>query len=169
MATIGYTKIDAIPGECAVSGYEDQIPILDYDYEISQPTAGGGGPKANVPGGIGQHSPLVIFKGISKASPKLAEYASSGANLETVTVTLVRQTGAQEAYMVYTLENTHIEKMTSLKTEEKNALFPDVNVPVEKIWLRASKIVRKYTEFDTAGASVGDVEAGFDYDVGTTT
>ena len=115
-------NIPNIAGESQMSGYIGQLEAVSL-FEMIQlvsPKSSGSG------GGVGrsQHSDIGLYRFRDKASPKLAEACSSGANLGTVTISLFRTVEAGPvAYMVYTLEQTMVSRIEYETLEENGASF----------------------------------------------
>lgn len=122
-------NIPGIAGESQMNGFAGQIEAVGLSeiIQMVSPQFSGSG------GGVGrsQHSDIGLTRFKDKASPKLAEACSSGANLGAVTVSVFRtlETGPV-VYMVYTLEQTLVSRIEHETLEESGSAFlPHIGNP----------------------------------------
>lgn len=106
-------KIDGVEGEATIEGYEKQIMCQSFSHSVHNhlhtDVSNVGRSRGRV-----EHSDFVISKYADKASPLLNYKCCIGANLGTVTFTVLRTTGekAHSPQMIYTLENTMVSSVS---------------------------------------------------------
>ena len=176
MHNSAYVKFDGIDGESQNDGHEDWSEIVSFSQAISKPIDGSVGSSRRRGDTILED--IVIVKLIDKSSPKLAEKMCKGEVFPKVEIHL---TGPSECstckstYFVYELKNVMI---TSYEVRGSNPLAysliapaPDVTMPssgpfivqavdapVEELSLNFEEIKVTYTECDSSGNTMGNVE-----------
>lgn len=106
-------KINAVEGESSIEGYENQIMCHSFTHSVQNSLHTD---VSNVGRSRGRvdHSDFTITKYADKSSPLLNYKCCIGANLGTVTFTVLRSTGekAHAPEMIYTMENTMISNVS---------------------------------------------------------
>src|SRR5438093_1577280 len=94
---------------------------------------------------------------LDKATPKLMQYASNGAHISKVEVTLCRQAGDKPiAYLKYEFEDVVVTSYEPTGDADGDGL------PEEKVGLSYGKIKATYTDSDSTGKALGQIAAEFD-------
>lgn len=89
-----HIKIDTIPGQSEISGFEGQIQVENFSWEMSQTTSFG----ASTGGGAGKvkMGDLMFTHSVDKASPKLMLACCTGAHINEAVLTC-RKAGGTSA------------------------------------------------------------------------
>lgn len=102
-------KIDGVEGESTIDGYESQITCLSYAHSVHNHLHTDISNVGRARGRV-EHSDFTITKYADKSTPLLNYKCCIGANIGTVTFTLLR-TGGDSPHIpqiIYTLENTMV-------------------------------------------------------------
>ena len=102
-------NIDGIEGEATIDGYEKQIMCQSYAHSVHNHLHSDVSNVGRARGRV-EHSDFTIAKYGDKASPLLNYKCCIGANLGTVTFTVLRASGekAHTPQMIYTLDNAMV-------------------------------------------------------------
>lgn len=123
MASI-IVQIPGIPGESRVAGFENAIDALSIRDTINTTTAAGSRPIPGQNVGQAKFSDLVVTRGRDRASPKIAQACSAGANLGEVSIHLIRQLGGFPAvYMSFTLRETFVSRVEYDTVDESGQAY----------------------------------------------
>ena len=147
-----FLKIEGIPGESTIAGYEDQIEVLSFSHGVSQQanlassTAGGATTtRAN-------HSDFTIMKACDKSTPVLLQRCSAGLTIPKATLTLVRAAGDDMIpYMVYTIAPLLISAVSYSGSSD---------LPSESVSFNYGKIEWVYTQQKRADGGGGGNTTG---------
>jgi type VI secretion system secreted protein Hcp len=143
-----------IKGESTDDKFKDQVGVLRYEHEITQPpsvtqkTAGGRSAEEV------QHGAFKIWKLLDAATPKLYEAACKGAHIPTVKVSLVRSGGDPLVYMQFDLKEVLISRIV----QDGNP-YGDAKFPTEIVELTYGAIEWTYTKQKADGSAGGNVAA----------
>lgn len=147
-----FLKIEGIPGESMIEGFEDQIEVLSFSHGVSQQanlsssTAGGATTTR------ADHADFTVSKYIDKATPVLLQRCSAGTTIPKATLTLVRAAGDDMVpYMVYTIAPLLISSV---------AYSGSGDLPVENISFNYGKIEWVYTQQKRADGGGGGNTTG---------
>lgn len=154
MAVEIYIKIDTIPGQSTTKGFEDQITVENFSWNMSQTTnfgssAGGGAGRVNM-------GDLVFTHAVDKASPKLMTACCMGTHIASATLTC-RKAGGESAvdFLKITLTDLIVSNVAPSGSNMGDT-------PVETIGLAFAEYKVEYQEQDNKGAKKGGpVIAGF--------
>ena len=171
-----YVKFEGVDGESKSVGHENWSEIVSFNQAVSRPT--GATTSTTRRRGDAILEDIVLVKQLDKSSPKLAEKCIKGEIFPKVEIHL---TGPSEGstcngtFYAYELKNVMI---TNYKVSGSNPLAyaliapaPEVTMPssgpfivqavdapVEELWLNFEEIKVTYTECDSAGNAMGNVE-----------
>lgn len=102
-------EIDGVDGECQLDGYADKITCLSYSHGLSNALQTD---VSNIGRARGrcEHGDFTITKYLDKSSPLLAYKSCIGANVGTVTFTVLRAhaDAGHSPMIVYTFDNAMI-------------------------------------------------------------
>ncbi len=154
MAVDIHIKIDTIPGQSEIKGFEGQIQVQSFSWNMSQTTSfgsssGGGAGRVNM-------GDLTFVHSVDKATPKLMIACCTGAHLKD-TVLTCRKAGGESAvdFMKITLIDVIV---SSVSPSGSN----DGDTPSEAVSLSFAEYKVEYQEQDNKGAKKGGpVIAGF--------
>ena len=156
MAFDAFLKIEKIPGESTDAKHPDWIEISSYNLGVAVPindkrSSGGGA----TPSDRAMFSEFVITKSVDKATNVLFKNASTGANIEKITLELCRATGAKTKFLEYTFTKVLISSI--------NVAGPGSDGDGdETVTFNYGTIKSEYTVLDDAGKSKGKVPFGWD-------
>jgi type VI secretion system secreted protein Hcp len=176
MHSSAYVKFEGIDGESKIVGHEDWSEIVSFIQAISTPSGGAMGTTRR--SGEVILEDIVIVKQIDKSSPKLAEKCIKGEIFPKVEIHLTGPSDGstcEGTFYAYELKNVMI---TNYKVTGSNPLayaliapapeitMPSsgpfivqaVDAPVEELSLNFEEIKVTYTECDSAGNAMGNVE-----------
>lgn len=154
MAVDIHIKIDTIPGQSEIKGFEGQIQVESFSWGMSQTTSfgsssGGGAGKVNM-------SDLTFMHSVDKASPKFMTACCTGAHLKDAHLTC-RKAGGESAVDFYKLTLTDVI-VSSVSPAGSNS----GDTPMESVSLAFAEFKVEYQEQDNRGAKKGGpVIAGF--------
>ncbi len=105
-------KIDGIEGEATIEKYEKQIMCQSFSHSVHNHLHTDVSNVGRARGRV-EHTDFTITKYADKSSPLLNYKCCMGANLGTVTFTVLRASGqaAHTPQMIYTLENTMVSNI----------------------------------------------------------
>jgi type VI secretion system secreted protein Hcp len=154
MAVDMHIKIDTIPGHSEVKGFEGQIQLDSFQWNMQQRTSfgsstGGGAGKVNM-------GDLTFVHHVDKATPKLMIACCTGAHIKDA-VLVCRKAGGDSAvdFLKITLNDVIV---SSVAPSGSN----DGDTPKETISLAFADYKVEYQEQDNKGAKKGGpVIAGF--------
>jgi type VI secretion system secreted protein Hcp len=154
MAVDIHIKIDTIPGQSEIKGFEGQILVETFAWNMSQDTSfakgqGGGAGKVNM-------GDIVFSHQIDKASPKLMLACCTGAHISSAVLTF-RKAGGESAVDYFKITLTDV-LVSSVNPSGNN----DGDTPTESVSLAFAEFKVEYQEQDNKGAKKGGpVVAGF--------
>jgi type VI secretion system secreted protein Hcp len=173
----GYVKFDGIDGEATDSEHQKWSEIVSTSWRLHQADSEATGSARER--GVVIFDDLVIVKQVDKASPKLSEACATGKVFPKVEIHLTgpsEGSTCQGTFFVYELTNVQVVSYTlSGSNPLAYALFapaPDistmpstgpfivqaVDAPMEEFALNYAAIKVTYTECDSAGNALGNVE-----------
>lgn len=101
-----YLKLDGIEGESQTKGFENQIKLIAYNYNLTKRESGE--VRGTYIGG------LTLTKPVDLATPGLYEHYCNGKTVEEGVLTLCRSDkGAMLPFIIYTLTNVRILRMSN--------------------------------------------------------
>lgn len=162
MAVDIHIKIDAIPGQSEIKGFEGQIQVESFSWNMHQTTSfgsssGGGAGKVNM-------GDISFVHQVDKATPKLMIACCTGAHLKDAVLTC-RKAGGESAvdFLKVTLTDVIV---SSVAPSGSNA----GDTPVEAVSLSFAEYKVEYQEQDNKGAKKGGpVISGFSVQKNTKT
>jgi len=146
-----FLKIDGIDGESKVVGHEKSIEVMSWSWGVSNTssagTGGGGGAGKSAP------KPLLITKGIDKASPLLFKACANGQHIKKAELEVARPGKQQgETYVKYIFEDLTCGE------------FTDSADPLsESVSLNYAKVKMEYKPQDEKGKFLDSIIAGWDW------
>ena len=148
-----FIKIDGIDGESPDAGHENEIEVIDWDWEVRQDSnmhkgSGGGSGKATV-------EDLRFTHYLDRASPNLMKYCLTGKHIPETLLTVRKAGGSPLEYLKLTLTDVVITRVRPVGASSDARLREDVS-------LSFSKVKQEYTVQNQQGGSGGAVTAGFD-------
>ena len=154
MAVDMHFKIDTIGGQSQIKGFEGQIQVQSFSWNMSQTTSfgsssGGGAGRVNM-------GDLTFVHSVDKGTPKLMVACCTGAHLKDA-ILVCRKAGGDNAvdFMKITLTNVIV---SSVSPSGSN----DSDTPSEAVSLSFAEYKVEYQEQDNKGAKKGGpVIAGF--------
>jgi len=172
----GYIKFEGVDGESESEGHENWSEIISIGQAIYRPTEATTGTSRRRGDAILED--IVIVKQVDKSSPKLAEKCIKSAIFPKVEIHLTgpsEGSTCQGTFYAYELKNVMITSYTvsgsnplayALITPAPDVTMPSsgpfiaqaVDAPVEEVLLSFEEIIVTYTECDSAGLSMGNVE-----------
>lgn len=147
-----YIKFDGVDGEAKDKDHDKWSDLLSFSQGMTQP--GGGATGATRRRGDVIVDDVNLVKELDKSSPKIAEAVCQGKVFPKVEIHLTASiAGAgRVTYYVYELKNALVTSYSiggSGQAEE---------VPTENFSINFEEIKTTYTEYDSAGKKVGNVE-----------
>lgn len=162
MAVEIYIKIDTIPGQSTTKGFEDQITVENFSWNMSQTTnfgssTGGGAGRVNM-------GDLTFTHAVDKASPKLMIACCTGAHIANATLTCRKAGGESPVdFLKITLTDIIVSNVSPSGSNMGDT-------PTESIGLAFAEYKVEYQEQDNKGAKKGGpVIAGFSVQKNTKT
>jgi len=166
-----YMKLsNGLDGESKDSQHQNWIELLSFSHDIRQPASAtvgtaGGGTTART-----QHGDYTITKYVDIASPKLYEFASSGQHLDTVSVEMMRASGASRVkYMQVDMTDVVISYVApsggatatriGFDTANQGAGY-DTQSPTETVKLNYAQIKWTYTQQKREGGTAAGQKTG---------
>ena len=154
MAVDIHIKIDTIGGQSEIKGFEGQIQVQSFSWNMSQTTSfgsssGGGAGRVNM-------GDLTFVHSVDKGTPKLMVACCTGAHLKDA-ILVCRKAGGDNAvdFMKITLTNVIV---SSVSPSGSN----DSDTPSEAVSLSFAEYKVEYQEQDNKGSKKGGpVIAGF--------
>ncbi len=154
MAVDIHIKIDSIPGQSVIAGFEGQIQVENFGWNMSQTTSfgaatGGGAGKVNM-------GDLTFTHNVDKASPKLMHACCTGAHLKEAVLTC-RKAGGSAAVDFFKITLTDVI-VSSVAPSGSNS----GDTPNESVSLAFAQYKVEFQEQDNNGAKKGGpVISGF--------
>ena len=148
----GYIKFDGVDGEAKDKDNDKWSDIISFSQGVSQPGGGATGPTRRRGDAI--LDDVVCVKELDKASPKLAESVCKGKIYPKVEIHLTASTTAagRVTYYAYELKNVMVTSYNISGSGQSE------DVPTEEFSLNFEEIKVAYTETDSKGKSVGNIE-----------
>ena len=162
MAVDIHIKIDTIAGQSEIKGFEGQIQVQSFSWNMQQTTSfgsssGGGAGRVNM-------GDLTFVHSVDKGTPKLMIACCTGAHLKDAVLTC-RKAGGERAidFLKITLTDVII---SSVSPSGSN----DGDTPIEAVSLAFAEYKVEYQEQDNKGSKKGGpVIAGFSVQKNTKT
>lgn len=148
----GFIKFDGVDGESKDKNHEKWSIIESFGQGMTQPGGGATG-QARRRGSVILDD-IHVSKQLDKASPKIASAICTGKVFPKVEVELVANYGGEDRQVYYKYELTNV-LVTSYSVG--GAAQAD-QVPMEDFSLNFEEIKNTYTEYDSAGKKLGNVE-----------
>ncbi|MGY1448816.1 MULTISPECIES: Hcp family type VI secretion system effector [Pseudomonas] len=127
LISFGCSGPSSIGNKCQI-GHQDEIMVLAYTHDMMT------GNDGSVAGGRGQHMPIVITKGIDKASPLLASALHEREEVEcTINLYRTTPTGGQEKYYSIHLAGARIAHISQ---QVPHAIHMNDAEPQERVSIR---------------------------------
>lgn len=153
MAVDMHIKIDTIPGNSEIKGFEGQIQLESFSWNMQQTTSfghstGGGAGKVNV-------GDLQFVHFVDKATPKLMIACCTGAHIKDAVLTC-RKAGGESAvdFFKLTLQDVIVSSVSPSGTKS--------DTPSETVSLAFADFKVEFQEQDNKGAKKGGpVISGF--------
>ena len=154
MAVDIHIKIDTIGGQSQIKGFEGQIQVQSFSWNMSQTTSfgsssGGGAGRVNM-------GDLTFVHSVDKGTPKLMVACCTGAHLKDA-ILVCRKAGGDSAvdFMKITLTDVIVSSVSPTGSN-------DSDTPSEAVSLSFAEYKVEYQEQDNKGAKKGGpVIAGF--------
>lgn len=155
-----FVKIDGIEGESTDANHDKWIDVLSVSESISRPDSGATGQSRRR--GSAVFDDIVIKKELDLSSVKLRERLAQGQVIPKVEIEITGTFGGSRAtYFKYELKNVQI---TSFSV---NASGSSDSRPAESFSLNFEEIKWTYTQYDSEGNKLGNVEATWKVEEGT--
>lgn len=146
MAVDMHIKMDTIPGNSEIKGFEGQIQIHSFSWDMQQTTSfshssGGGAGKVNV-------GDLHFVHFVDKATPKLMIACCTGQHIKDAVLTC-RKAGGDSAvdFFKITLQDVIVSSVSPVGTKD--------DMPSETITLAFADYKVEFQEQDNKGAKKG--------------
>jgi type VI secretion system secreted protein Hcp len=111
MAFDSYLDLKGIPGESTAKGFEKKIEIFSFSWGASAPVTVGSG-SSGISASKVSVSSFNIMKKTDIASTKLFENCCLGKHIDTMKVSMRKQTGdGQEAFLIYDFSTVFVESI----------------------------------------------------------
>jgi type VI secretion system secreted protein Hcp len=112
MAFDTYLDLKGIPGEATAEGFEKKIEIFSFSWGASAPVTIGSG-TSGISASKVSISSFNIMKRTDVASTKLFEACCLGSHIDTMKVSMRKQTGVggQEAFLIYDFTEVLVESI----------------------------------------------------------
>lgn len=154
MAVDMHLKIDTIPGASEIKGFEGQIQLDSFSWNMQQTTSFG----ASTGGGAGKVNmgDVSFVHSVDKATPKLMIACCTGAHLKEAILTC-RKAGGESAvdFLKITLTDVIVSSVSPAGSNSGDA-------PTESVSLAFAEYKVEYQEQDNKGAKKGGpIIAGF--------
>lgn len=151
-------KIDGVEGESHLDGYDKQIVCHSFSHGVSNALQADVSNIGRSRGRV-EHTDFSVTKYYDKSSPLLAYKCCIGANLGTITFTVLRTGGdtPNKPMMIYTLENAMVSNCA--------VSGGGGDTPIETVSFAYSKIRWEYKVQDETVAEPGSVAAEWDLTV----
>jgi type VI secretion system secreted protein Hcp len=142
-----YAYFEGIPGESEHIDYEDWIDVLTFEFSIHQPETTPGPIRRR---GEVEFGDIVLTKMVDKATPKLMEKVALGEVIPDVKIVMTKGEGL--VFYQYELSNVLVTGV-----ESSVSTMGDI-YPSDTITLGYEEIKVIYTQYDTEGHSMGNIE-----------
>ncbi len=153
-----YLKFDGVDGEATDANHDKWIDLLSFQQTISRESSAASGSTRQR--GAAVFGDIVLTKQLDKSTPKLQEAIASGKVFPSVEFELAADYGGSRAtYLKYELKNVMVTSYSISGSAD--------GVPTEQLSLNFEEIKVTYTEFDSSGASKGNVETTWKVEEGT--
>ena len=144
-----YVNIDGVKGESTDAAHEGWVDLLSFSQALNKP--GGGMTGQSRRRGSVVLEDIVCVKKLDKSSPKLQEAVCKGKVFRDVEIHLTTTIGGDmETYCTYELKNCRITAYNISGDADDR--------PTEEISINFEQIKVIYTEYDSDGGKVGNVE-----------
>jgi len=159
MATDYFLKLDGIKGESKDSKHKDEIDLLSFSWGATQSgtSAHGGG----AGGGKVAFQDFHFVMKMSKASPLLLQYLSTGKPIPTANLVARKAGGTQQEYLKIKFTDVLISSYQSGGSQGGD------EIPVEQISLNFAKINVEYADQKEDGSLNPATVASYDLKANT--
>lgn len=155
-----FSKYDGVDGESTDATHDKWIDVLSFDWGAEQPGAGSRGQSRRR--GSVQVEDLVLAIDYEKASPKLLEGCLNGRIFPKLEIELTTAAGGSRAtYLRYELANVLVTSYQISAVGDD-----DDSPPVVVVGNKFEEIKVTYTQLDSSGARVGNVETSYRVETG---
>lgn len=148
----GFIKFDGVDGESKDKNHEKWSKIEHFGQGLHQP--GGGATGQTRRRGSVVLEDITVSKQLDKASPKIAESICTGKVFPKVEIDLVANYGGEDRQVYYRYELKNV-LVTSYSV---SGAAQSEDVPMEDFSLNFEEIKVTYTEFNSDGKKLGNVE-----------
>jgi type VI secretion system secreted protein Hcp len=146
-----YLKLDGIKGEAVQKDHKDEIEIVNWNWDVNNPscTVGSGS-------SVGKGTPgfVSLSKNYDSASPTLAKYCANGKHFTTATLSMAKSGEGQQTFLTVTLKEVFIASVGVNATKGG-----DVS---ESVSISYGDIEFAYKPQKADGSMGGDVKFGWD-------
>ncbi len=143
-------KLDGVKGESVNANHKDEIEVMGWSWDVSQPSSGSGGGTGKgkaVPGSF------VFTHNYDKASPTLAQKCAKGEHFKDAVITVRKAGGAQEDFLKVTMKVVYITSVAPGATSGGDI--------VETVHMDFDDIEFAYKPQDEKGGLGGEVKFGW--------
>jgi type VI secretion system secreted protein Hcp len=152
-----FLKIEGVDGESTDEKHAGWIEIVRFGIgvrqEVSATASSSGGASAERT----DFSNFRIRKRLDKSSPKLALACAAGTHIKKIVVELCRAGTDKQPYMVYTMKNCIINRVTTTSGDDVGGF------PAETIRINFGRIEYRYIQINRKnGVPMGNVAGGWD-------
>jgi type VI secretion system secreted protein Hcp len=145
-----YADFPGINGEVDDKNHIDWVEMLSFEFSMHKPTSMTGSSRRR--GDIVLED-IILTKYVDKSTPKLMEKTALGEVLSTVEIDIVKTVSeVPVSFYHYTLENVIV---TSYKSQGHTL---EDAYPWDTLTLRYEEITVRYTQYDSSGGSMGNIE-----------
>lgn len=150
-----FAKFEGIDGESTDSKHSKEIEVLSVSFNVVQPISGTVSSSGSLSSARAEFSEVSIAKLYDIASAKLFEHCATGQHIPSVTLSFHRAAGDKAQYLEIKLTDVLVSGYSVGGSTGGE-------VPTEQVSLIYGKIEKKYTKYDTKGASSGNASAAWD-------
>jgi type VI secretion system secreted protein Hcp len=153
-----FLKIDGIDGESTDEKHSGWIELIRFGISVRQVVSTTASSSGGASAERTDFSDFKIRKLLDKSSPKLALACAAGTHIDKIIVELCRAGTAKQPYMVYTMKNCIISRVTTTSGSDVGGKFP-----AETVHINFGRIEYSYIQIDRKGGGpMGNVAGGWD-------
>lgn len=157
-----YCEYPGIQGDVTAAGFEGQIFISSFNFDVRRKISMEPGNLANRENTRPSISVVTLTKGLDKSSPLIFKESLATSTGKTVKLHFVRtQDEKLMEYMTFELEDCVVSGFKTSGEGRKGGL------PREEITLSYAKLVVSHTQFDKSNKAGSPVRTGYDLAKGT--
>ncbi|MFX0015398.1 MAG: Hcp family type VI secretion system effector [Promethearchaeota archaeon] len=145
-----YLHVDDINGEAIEENHEDWIDVLAYSHNVRIPDLTD--PTRSV--GVRQHTPLRVTKMVDRASPKLYQFCVDGNSIASVKLEFCMTNEGHSVFYKIELQNARIVSVQDYGMSSED-------IPTETVSFVYERIKWVYTQYDSQGKALGNVETNW--------